>query len=75
MPTNVHSASSIGGHAQRAIDAEVAALREEGVQVEVRAPSAQDAERWGPNLMDPTNAPIANEIGVATGRTWADTLR
>lgn len=74
MPTNAHTAQSIGAHAERAVAAEVAALREQGIAVALRTPTAEDATRIGTNLMDPSKAPVANEIGLSTGRAWAAEL-
>jgi NTE family protein len=75
MPTNAFTAQAIGAHADRALDAERAALRAESVEVALRTPTAEDAARIGTNLMDPTKAPVAHEIGLATGRAWSRELR
>jgi NTE family protein len=74
MPTNSRTAQSIGAHAERALEAELAALRAAGTNVLARTPSADDAARMGANLMDASKAPHAFDVGLATGRALASEL-
>jgi len=74
MPTNGHNARSMGRHAQRAVDQEIAALEAAGSRVSFRTPSEADAESMGQNLMDPRAVEPAFEAGLATGKAWAGEL-
>jgi NTE family protein len=74
MPTNAVTARGIGAHAERMLETEIALLHAVGSSVSLRTPSADDAERLGPNLMDPAQAPEAYAVGLATGRAWATQL-
>jgi NTE family protein len=74
MPMNARTAQHVGAHAERALDAEVAALRGAGSEVFVRTPTAEDASRMGPNLMDFAKTSEAFEVGLATGRALAREL-
>lgn len=75
MPTNALTSAGIGGHAERMLEVEVAALRAAGWEVLVRTPGEQDAKRLGSNLMDAAKAPEAYAVGLETGRAWASELR
>lgn len=74
MPMNQKTQQSIGIHAEHALEAEIAALRAVGTEVVVRTPSAEDAARFGGNLMDVAKTPDAFEVGLATGRALAQEL-
>jgi NTE family protein len=74
MPTNALTARGIGAHAERMLELETAALRAAGASVSIKTPTAADAERMGPNLMDGARAADAYAIGLDTGRAWAGEL-
>jgi len=73
-PTTEATAQALGAHADRAVAHEVEALRGEGIRVELRTPTAEEAVGIGTNLMDPTKAAVAHEVGLATGRAWGPVL-
>jgi hypothetical protein len=57
------------------LEREVQVLREAGIEVLVRTPSAEDVTRFGGNLMDAARTPEAYAVGFTTGRAWASELR
>lgn len=71
MPTNGHTARGIGRHADRMLEREIEQLRQAGVEVQLKTPSAEQAKTLGGNLMDPTHIPEAYQFGLETGRAWA----
>jgi hypothetical protein len=75
MPTNSVTAPGLGGHAERMLELELAALRAAGSRVEVRMPRPEEGARLGTNLMDAAHAPEAFAVGLETGRAWAAELR
>ena len=74
MPTNRHTAPGIGLQAERAVQAEVAALEAAGCKVRLITPSAEDTTRLGTNLMDAQKVGDAFAVGVATGKALAREL-
>jgi NTE family protein len=74
MPTNPGTSRGLGGHSQRMVEREIAALRAAGSKVFFKTPSSEDVQRMGPNLMDYDRVRDAFEVGVASGRAWAAEL-
>ncbi|MDH5672098.1 MAG: patatin-like phospholipase family protein [Myxococcales bacterium] len=63
MPTNAVTGGALGVLAQRCLEAELAALREEGVEAYVLMPEAGDREAYGSSLMDASHAESAEQAG------------
>lgn len=74
MPTNRVTGQTIGPHAEKMLELELAALRAAGSTVFVRMPKPEDASRLGTNLMDPRRSAEAFQVGLAAGREWAAEL-
>jgi NTE family protein len=74
MPTNATTSRGIGGHAERMVEQEIAALRAAGSKVLFKTPSSEDVQRMGPNLMDYGRVRDAFAVGVEAGRAWAAEL-
>ena len=74
MPTNSHTSPGIGAHAERAVEAEIAALEAAGCKVRLITPAAETVERIGTNLMDSNKALEAYAVGFETGLALAREL-
>jgi NTE family protein len=75
MPTNSVTSPGIGGHAERMLEAELAALKSSGARVTVRMPLPEHGARLGTNLMDAARAAEAFAVGREVGQQWASELR
>lgn len=74
MPTNSHTSPGIGAHAERAAEAEIAALEAAGCKVRLITPTIETIERIGTNLMDSNKSLEAYAVGFETGRALAREL-
>ena len=71
MPTNRHTAPTIGGLAEREAAAEVEALKAAGCRVCFVTPGPEHVARLGNNLMDVQRVAEAYAVGVEQGRALA----
>jgi NTE family protein len=67
MPTNSHTAPGIGAHAERAVQAEIAALEAVGCKVRLITPTVEHIARLGTNLMDDNKTLEAYAVGFEAG--------
>jgi NTE family protein len=71
MPTNRHTAPTIGMLAEREAATEIEALKAAGCTVHFVTPGPEYSEQLGNNLMDPQRTPQAYAVGMEQGRALA----